>query len=207
MKYKAFTLAEVLIVLTVIGVIAAILMINFKPNQINYEAMKKGGKTMLYDISYATSRVLAKSSYGFSMLRLIDTSGAEFCIGSSGSTAKLIALYKQHMKPVRGKTLDNTYGSNKDVLLKDEAGNTYSGLKISYFPSGYFLKNGAYFALKMHSTACDYAETYIYNPNMPDNRNVSNSCAVIFYDINAEKLPNTLGIDQYIVSIGKMGVK
>ena len=204
---KAFTLTEVLIVLTVMGVIAAVCLLNLKPNKVKYEALMKGGKTMLYDIDGATRRLLAKNSIGYSTQRLVDTSGAEFSIGATGSTAKMIELYKQHMKPVRGKTLANTYGANKDVLLKDEAGNTYTDIKVSYFPSGYFLKNGGYFALKVLSTACTSSISYTYNPNMPSKRTTANSCGAIFYDVNGEQLPNTLGIDQYIVAVGKMGIK
>jgi len=29
----------------------------------------------------------------------------------------------------------------------------------------------------------------------------------VFYDVNGEQTPNVLGIDQYIISIGKLGIK
>ena len=33
------------------------------------------------------------------------------------------------------------------------------------------------------------------------------SCGLIFYDVNGDKMPNRLGIDQYIISIGANGIR
>ncbi|MBQ8848237.1 MAG: type II secretion system protein [Candidatus Gastranaerophilales bacterium] len=200
---KAFTLAETLIVMLILGFFAVVLIKTMKFGDITQDALIKGGLDMYNQIEVATKKLLMGNSFNYDMRRLKDTSGAEFAITASGADAKLIAVYKKYMKPSRGKTLSSTY---KNATLKNASNASVSGVSVSTFTQGYYLKNGTYFAIKLNGN-CTTSETYIYSPQLKDKRDATNSCGLIFYDLNGESYPNILGVDQYILSIGKLGIK
>ena len=81
-----------------------------------------------------------------------------------------------------------------------------SGYDVSSFEHAFKMKNGAYLGIMLNGN-CSTKETKIYNPILPDKRTMENSCGLAFFDINTEEAPNTLGVDQFIVSIGKFGIK
>ena len=203
-KKQAFTLAEIMIVLTIIGIILIGIISSLRSNNVEEELYIKSGVNTLNQIDFATRRLLAKSSRAYSMLALKDASGNEFSITADGADTKLNTLYKKYLVGMRKTSLSNTY---KTTVLDDKAKTLSSkGIKVSTFPYGFTLKNGAYFALKLNKN-CTTSETYIVHPVYTDKRTETNSCGLIFYDVNGEKKPNVLGIDQYIVSIGKIGLK
>lgn len=202
MKKVAFTLAETTIAMIILGIIAGTLLHTLKPNNMKRDFWDKSAKNMVLQIDYATKQILARNSLNYSLLDAIDTSNATFSIVSSGAEAKLIALYRKYLIGLRQYSVPSSYLSSS---LKDE-NNISSGFKISDFAQGFKLKNGAYMALKLNGN-CSTSETKIYNPTTIEIRTVNNSCGLIFFDINTEKDPNMLGIDQFIVSLGKFGLK
>ena len=130
---------------------------------------------------------------------MFDASG-EFSIASSSSLDRLIALYKKNLMGIRKAALDSNYAS----LDLTDGTNTLS-LKPSNF-KGFTLKNGAFFGIKLNNN-CATEITYIYDPSTPSTRNKKDTCGIIFFDINSEAKPNQLGYDQYIIAIGKRGIK
>lgn len=201
-KKLAYSLGEALIVMVLVGIVYTVIASLSKPTSIKADALKKAGMNMTTQIDFATRQILAKSSYNYTLLNIRATDGSTFSIASSGNEAKLANVYKKYLVAKRGKTLSSTYTS---MTLKNEAG-TSLGITPSSFTGGYFLKNDAYFALKMNGN-CTTTISYVYTPFSPTNHSVTNSCAQIFFDVNGQDDPNTVGIDQYILSIGKLGLK
>lgn len=202
MKKVAFTLAETTIAIVILGIIAGTLLHTLKPNNMKRDFWDKSAKNMVLQIDYATKQILARNSLNYSLLDTLDTSNATFSITSEGADTKLIALYKKYLIGLRKYSIPSSYKSSS---LIDE-NNTSSGYKISDFAQGFKLKNGTYMALKLNGN-CTTSETKIYNPATIEIRTANNSCGLIFFDINTEKEPNTLGIDQFIVALGKFGLK
>lgn len=202
MKKKAFTLAETTVVIVLLGIIAATLLHTLKPNNMKREYMDKSAKNMVLKIEYATKQILARNTINYSLLEMIAVGGAQFSITESDATTKLGALYKRYLVGMRNLSIPATYTSSS---LIDEAGSS-SGYTVGSFSQGFKMKNGAYVALKLNGN-CTTSETKIYNPVVPDSHTASGSCGLIYFDINAQDEPNTLGVDQHILSIGKYGIK
>lgn len=199
MKKNAFTLAEQLLVIIILGVFAVGLINTVKPNNIKKDVYIKTAKSVYVQIEFATKSILAKNTNNYTFLRLKDASG-EFSIASSSSLSRLVALYKKSLVSLRNKTLDSTY---KAKALTD--GTTTLTLKPQDF-SGFFIKNGAYFGVKLHGN-CTTTVSYIYDPSTPDKRSRTNTCGIVFLDLNEKEQPNMLGVDQYILALGKLGIK
>ena len=201
MKQKrAFTLAESLICMIIIGIVYVIILQLSRPGDIKKEALLKAGVDTFRQIEYATKRILARDTrnYALTSMRIGTT---EFSVASSSSLNNMKKLYKKNL-PGSRRAVPSSYSN---LQLQDGSNTKAGSLKVSSF-SGYFLKNGAYFGLKLNNN-CTTTEQYIYHPSRTTSRTQSGSCGTIFYDVNGDKGPNTLGVDQYIISLGKQGLR
>ena len=204
MKNQAFTMAETLIAIVMLGVLGACALSTLRPANIKKDALIKSGASALLQINFATKQILAKNSVNYQMTKLLTTAGAQFSINDSGADAKLAPLYKKALYESRKNTIPATYTA---LSLKNEEGSAVgSSLKVSSFTQGFKTKNGTYIAFMLYDN-CTTNETYIYDPSAPELRTAKKSCGLIFFDVNAEESPNIIGIDQYIVPIGKLGIK
>ena len=207
MKFKkAFTITESLIAMIVVGILASCILIMIKPTEAKNDLLKKSGANMLLQINFATKQVLAKYSSNYQMTKLLTPSGVEFSINDEGADENLIQIYRRILTPIpaRDGIASEEYLSSN---LYDENGTAVedgSALTISSFTQGYKVKNGAYFAIKLDST-CTENKSCIYNPVYPEERDATKSCGLIFFDVNGQKEPNIVGVDQYIISIDKHG--
>ena len=198
---KAFALTEFAIVVLIIGIIAGASISTLKPREFKKEATIKAGKTLYLQIELATKQILMRSSKSHNFTKLIDSSGSTYSIVDSGAAAKLIETYRKNLV---GKRMANTDATYLASTLVNESGAT--SLKVSDFANYFTLKNDAFFAIKLNGN-CTTSETLIYDPFTPSKRTRSNSCGLILYDINGKNTPNILGVDQYILSIGRLGIK
>jgi hypothetical protein len=101
----------------------------------------------------------------------------------------------------RNSSWDSSYSSRE---LTDGA-ISITGLTPSDY-TGFTLKNETYFGINLTGD-CTSQIDYIYDPSTPEKRTKTRVCATLFFDMNGKDSPNILGIDQYIVAIGKFGVK
>ncbi len=208
MKYglkKSFTLTETLIVVVILGFIAAAMLASLKKGNYKAEALKKAGTNYYHQINIASKQILVKYSYGYKMTALKTIGGTEFSISDSNSDASLAPLFKKMLGSGTYSAPSNYSGS----YLINESGTKVGpngGYKVSNFTQGFKTKNGTYMAFMLHED-CTTSETdNIYDPSTPETHSATKSCGLIFYDVNADDSPNTLGIDQYIVSIHKLGL-
>ena len=178
------------------------MMLTLRPNNIKTETLQKAGNSLYSEIDYASKQILANNTTNYNFTTLVSEAGTGYSISDSGADAKLIASFKKFLMGKRGSISASYSGSS----LYNDSGSAVGSLKVSSFTQGFLLKNNAYFALKLNGN-CTTSESTIYNPSMPNNRNVTNSCGLIFFDVNGEEGPNKVGIDQYIVSLGKLGIK
>lgn len=199
---KSYTLAEVMIVMFILGIISTFMITSLKKSDYLNKTYKKAGLSTLLQINFATKQLLAKYSYSYQMTGLKTTAGAKFSIVDSGADANLSALYKK----ILGSRTYSAPSTYTGADLVNEAGSKVSTYKVSTFTQGFQTKHGTYFALKLNGN-CTTSESYIYDPSVIDTRTAAKSCGLIFYDVNAHDGPNVVGVDQYIISIGKMGIK
>jgi len=197
--YKAYTLIEQLIVIIVVSMLVSVMLTISRPNDIKVETFKKAGKSNFIQIEFALKSLLAKNTNNYTLAKMVDATG-EFSIAQSASQARMVALLKKHLVATR-QTLDPTYGAQ---TLSDGATSLTGHTPAGY--SGFIIKNGAYVGLKLHDN-CTTTVDYLYDPSTPERNSRTNTCGIVFFDVNEKKPPNVLGIDQYIVAIGKFGVK
>lgn len=204
MNNKAFSLAEVLIALIVVGVLTSCVICVIKPNVSKDDIIKKSGLNMLFQINLATKQIMAKYSTNYQMTKLLTPNGVSFNITSNNADIKLASIFKKVLIQTRNSSVPEEY---LNTILVNEQNEVIDGnVKISDFTQGFKLKNGTYMAFLLHGN-CTTSETYLYDPSLPDKRTIDNSCGLIFYDVNSQEGPNVLGIDEYIIAIGKYGIK
>jgi len=204
MKIKAFTLFETIIVLVIIGVISAIMISTMRPTKVKEDVLMAAGKDMYQQIDFATREIISKSTINYTLER-IKNNGSEYSIAKSSNLSTLVnTTYKKRIKSLRGNTLSTQY-ANSTLRTKTTANATGASLKPSSF-TGFYTKNEGFFGIRLHNN-CTTSETYLYNPMLPDKRTQSNSCGQIFFDVNADLEPNILGVDQYLVSLTRNGVR
>ncbi len=199
----AFTLAESLITIIIIGIIYVVMLNILRPGDVNKDVLKKMGANVFYQLDFASKQILAKNTINYNFHDLKTASGSRFLITEDGADEKLMNLFKKYLKGLRNVSYDPEY---LDRVLIDETNISITGVKPSSFNYGFSMSNGAYVAIKLNKN-CTTTETYIYSPVQLTNRSSVNSCGLFFIDVNGDKDPNTLGIDQYLVPIGKSGIK
>lgn len=200
MKFRAYTFLEQIIVIIVIGILSVVMLNIFRPKEIQEDALIKAAKGVFIQIDFATKMILAKNTNNYNFTRLVDSSG-QFSIESTDLISRLTALYQNHLLGLRNKSLSAEY-SSRDLTN----GTTFiTDVKPSSF-DGFIMKNGSFVGFKSNGN-CTTTIDYIYDPSTPEKRERENVCALIFIDVNNELEPNILGIDQYIIGIGKFGVK
>lgn len=193
-KTKGFTLAEVLITLGIIGVVAAITIPTLMNNAQDAE-LKSAWKKAYSVISQASLSVKNDNGGTFAGL------GSAFDLNSQNT---LRNAYLNYLKVVKTCDADNTYGNcfhpaNGNYLDTVKLLNGTSHLQYnSYFPyffqssSGVILPDGqlVLFAWVNAGTACTFSiEGY------------TNDCGFMTVDVNGFKGPNTVGRDIFAVEI------
>lgn len=190
MKHKAFTLAEVLITLAVVGFVAAmtipVLTAKYK-EKIAYTSLKQ-----------------AYSLFSQAYLRVvIDNGSAEIWDIDSANTpdgaAKLYALFKPYLSKISDCGTDE--GCFYTGTYKSLFGSSYA-----YQPSTHgkyargILTNGISVAFWSGGTGCslDFSKN--------GTGKYTNSCGAIYVDINGNKNPNQAGVDYFKFIITAKGI-
>lgn len=189
--------------MTVVAAICIVMVVVLRPKDVKKEVLQKAGSNILYQLDFASKQILAKNTVNYSLKYLKADDGSEFDITSDDAEQKLISIYKKYLKGLNKKSLSSEYLSK---VLVDENNMALTGISANSFNYGFFLNNNAYIAIKLNKN-CTTHETYIYSPIQIQKRERNNSCGLFFFDVNGDMLPNKLGVDQYIVSIGEMGIK
>lgn len=177
---KAFTLAEVLITLTIIGVVSAITVPTLKnkmQNHTTYTALKK------YHSIYSNAFMLANNEFG-----LFDAE--EYNDADNNSTIKLMEFIGTYVKSVKiCKNNEAGCWSEKAKALNNKVyaeGSTTTGQ--GYNVSCAALNDGSYYCLDFWNGA-NYAANYF------GTKINSIKFAVIWVDINGNQKPNVVGRD------------
>ena len=186
-KNLAFTLAEVLITLGVIGVVAAITMptVIQKYNEARTVSRLKQTYSIL---SQAFSR--AVDDYGtpdnWNLVGYATSEGSE----------NLLAKLTPYMKTTK---ICKAYeiGCVSDVNYLALDGKTDAG-KVYYHRATAKLANGSLLNTRIYSKTCQNA--------WGTSTQMQNECAEIGVDINGDKKPNQFGVDYFLFHVTKYGI-
>ena len=174
---KAFTLAEVLITLAIIGIVAA-LTIPMLMNNISDKESKTAWKETYSMLSQATLRIMQDN----------DETMKGLCVGMDYQCiADLYEAYLSTTKTCDSSTFYGTCWSNSFTSLSGSSPGWGAG-------SGALLKNGS------------FAGFYYYAPNCDFSYIGTQLCGEIIVDVNGFKRPNVIGRDIFLVKITDKGI-
>ncbi len=201
-KKFGFTMAEVLIVLVILGVVGAICLQSMK----TYNPQQKGFDTKAEKavsvIGQAIMMMLAEDSSSDDLTGLFDESG-KFSISDSTNATRIVKKFKKHLVvnalPVN---LNDEYFKGNLLNYKK----TSLGKLTDSYSNFFFLQDGELLGFKFYGN-CTSSETKAIPPNYRDTSTITNICASIFVDVNGEKKPNKLGSDQFVIPIDARGIK
>ncbi len=188
-KIRAFTLAEVLITLGVIGVVAAMTIPTLLNNSQKSEDFSKLKKAISV-ISDAASSIRAENGGDFSNLAY--------------SVIDFVNLFKPYLKVIKScagsSDSENCYIKNTDKVYT-LGGISYGGVTTNhYFYDGPKVVTTDGFVYWFEFSRADCSGTQHSQGETYDN------CGSIYVDINGKKLPNTFGKDIFKIQINKYNV-
>lgn len=188
MKKHAFTLAETLMTMAIIGICAAFMITSIKNVNPSNQADGIMAKKAVATFTDATRQVMVHYTKNF----------------------KMNDVYKDAEKTAActdGACLFNLYGKFVQItktLDADSAGNFGTGVQAYGQVS-----DGLLFGVK-YTPKCDINETLFTAPatedvsgGLPVSTPVSGACGIIYYDVNGKKGPNIDGRDRLAMPIFK----
>ena len=191
MKFKkAFTMAEAILVMTILGIIATIMITTLKPAEFKDKGLSVLAKKVLSEIDNATTQILVNNTKLGTMATLVaDGGGTEFTF--KGNANAVMNFYKKYLTTIRTSVANNSFC---------KTGGTYNATGVN----AVYLKDGA--CMGIYATANASAPT-LFPGEGTTTINANATQGVIFFDTNGEDEPNTLGKDRFILPIAEEGIR
>ena len=179
-KKQAFTMAEAILVMTILGIIATIMITTLKPAEFKDKGLKIMAKKVLSEIDTATTQILINNSQNGTMSTLYNPSNST--IYQFKDNAHLTGvLYKKYLTATRQAT---------------------NGTYCSTGTNSFFLKDGACMGIKSGNAN--------YNTWFPGENNftaIKPTQGAIYVDINGDEEPNIEGKDRFVFPIDDQGIQ
>ena len=187
-KLKAFTMAEAVLVMTILGIIATVMITTMKPAKFKDQGYDVLAKSIYASIDTAVTQVLVdKAPYNqMSAIYVKANNATTFNMANANQGGNFILLLKNYMATARGTipAVCTGTGYNSYMLLKNGACLAVSsgGLNIATWIPGEIAQVAA-----------------------PGN-NTKHAYGMIFLDTNGDKEPNVMGKDQYYIPMDINGI-
>ena len=186
----AFTLAEVLITLGIIGIVAAMTMPTLIQKHKEQETVAKVKK--FYSV-ISQAVMLARAEHGD--VDTWDFGGGDGSVNTQSST-NFANYIKPHLQIIKdcGVTPDKKCVQEGDIFFlngEPRTGSDYN--ELSYYKM--LLKDGSLLWFRTYSEGCRQVDA-----------GTENVCAVIWYDTNGSRPPYTLGKDVFVFMVLKDAV-
>ena len=210
MKKSAFTLMETVVVLIIIGILAAVMFTNLKGQNFSEKETTAKITKVLNFIEQANSQILEIENIQCPMNAfMVKPSGAtdwEFAIyNTSGSslatTSEIINLYEKYIKYETNvlNFCDYTgYCSSNSIIGAKVSGDIYFGIEK-------FNSISDCSSYRMPNETTDNPAPTKFNPKTGTNDKVK-CWGKLYVDINGTKDPNTYGDDVFIFNLGQYGI-
>ena len=190
-KY-AFTMAEAVLVMTILGIIATVMITVMKPAQYKERALKIKTTKIINDIDQATDFILMNHSKDETMFHLIGEDGVEFSICNPLNKAdsdRLAGLYKKYLQISRKECKGESCTCYKNANFTRDRGNLF------------YLKDGACVAIGTMKTV-----SISLFPNDITYTKLKDLCGIIDIDVNGNDEPNDYAKDKFLLRYNKFGI-
>ena len=193
MKRNAFTMAEIILVMLIIGIISTIMITTLKPQSYMDMGLAIQARKLASEVDGATNRILMNDTRSGNFNILINPNDAtSFKTTETGYGDELAALYKKYLVATR--TECNAW----DAVNTIGCPCVYPGFSGG---SAFYLKDGS-----CMSVATGRLEVDTIFPGENDYITATTCNGVVFIDANGAEAPNVLGKDQFILPIGLVGI-
>ena len=206
MRKRGFTLAEVLICLVVIGIIATILMTSLKPQSYNQKAFVSNVRKIVDNFQNASYGILEEKKH-FPMSVFIYEK-------PTGNPPTITSIYADDATNAitTSEQVVNMYGKYIKYEESDLNFCTYSGACSDNNVKGARIPGGAYIGFKINTSLFNCPSYKIPDPKATSGASVATAtgkgkCWATFYvDVNGKDGPNVLGEDYYEFGMNAVGV-
>ena len=181
-KFKAFTMAEAILVMTILGIIATIMISTLKPAEFKDKGLAILAKKVLSEIDSATTQIQVNNSQNGSMAALYKP-GTATTFAFNADIANVAVLYKKYLTATR-KTCD-----------------TAIKCPCNGYTQKFYLKDGACMGIKAGASAATIF------PGETGTTTLTPTMGLIFFDTNGEEEPNVAGKDQFLLPIDASGIQ
>lgn len=186
---KAFTMAEAILVMTILGIIATIMITTLKPAEFKEKGMNILSKKILSEIDGATTQIILNDSADGSFNKLYSNfkvNTSNFGTNTALKGNELGNLYKKYLTATR-----TACNNSADCPCYVDANS-----------NAFFLKDGA--CLRITTGNEDDIKTILPGETSPQNK--STTYGSIFFDINGKEEPNMEGKDQFLLPLNSNGI-
>ena len=191
---KAFTMAEAILVMTILGIIATIMITTIKPAEFKKQGFRTLAKKVLSGIDTATTQIIINDTKLGTFDSLITSSGGSTEFKTDASAT--LEYYKKYLTTIRTEVPDTSFCRTAG------SGSAITGATAVY------LKDGACIGIVADGT--NYNNTTGYQTIFPGEtapavtQNITQG--LILFDINGDEEPNTIGEDGFILPVGNGGI-
>lgn len=188
---KAFTMAEAILVMTILGIIATIMITTLKPAEFKEKGLRIMAKKILSEIDTATTQVLINNTKNGSMAEILVptlTNGASYSFGTTGNAYLnyTAMIYKKYLTATRQNTTGSYCAANAGI--------------------SFYLKDGACIGFKHGGTSYDTIFPGETGTTSITNATHSSLLGAIYVDTNGDEEPNTIGKDRFLFPVGTEGI-
>ena len=191
---KAFTMAEAILVMTILGIIATIMISTLKPAEYKDKALAIMAKKVLSEIDAATTQILVNDTFGGNFGNGVYKPGTSELVPACGGSANISViaeLYKKYLTAIRKPC------TNKEQCgMCDPTSYPVSGA------IGFYLKDGACVTIGRGSVpwgAVTPGDEYHGEVRAA-------GCYRIVFDINGAEEPNLPGKDFFTLPVDPPGI-
>ena len=187
MKIKrAFTMAEAILVMTILGIIATIMITTLKPAEYKDKGLAIMARKVLSEIDTATTQMLINNSASGNTSSLYEAGTATlFSLETADMHDKVGKLYKRYLTATRQECNDANCPCNG-------------------YSNKFYLKDGACMGI---TTGTQSADVNTWFPGETNFTSMQPTHGMIFFDTNGEEEPNVMGKDQFLLPMGPEGVQ
>lgn len=183
--HLGFTMAEAVLVMTILGIIATIMITTIKPAEFKEKGLRVLAKKVMGEIDTATTQILLRNSSDGTLSNLYElNTNNKFSSSDDDSHTKLAQLYKNYLSTTRKQCNTDTCPCNS-------------------YNSKFYLKDGVCIGITTGNQTNQ--ETII--PGEASTTKTTATHGVIFFDINAEQEPNQPGKDQFLIPLSSHGIE